>query len=432
MDAVRLIHFADLHLGVESGGRPDPETGLNQRIRDVCDRLDELCAVAEEEGVHAVLFAGDAFKHQHPTPTLQRLFAERMRRLVRAGVRVFLLVGNHDLPKMAALSHPFSIYDALEIPEVLVGDRAGIYRLPMPSGAPAPELQIGALPHFSRHQVLARLPEETDDPDAVIQEQLAATVRGLGDELDPSTPAVFCGHCHVNQAEVGRAQALFGIADVEVSLSTLGSAFPYYALGHVHRRQVLSAEPFVAYSGSLERVDFGEGAVVDVGAGGEVRVARRADEKGFYLFDLVEEGGGWRLAAEPRFHPVGARSFVTARVGRVEGDDPTGAIRERLERARASGVDLEGAFVKVVCEVDAADRARLRRRELREAVPEAYDLRLALETVTEEVVVRDPRFAQRMGELEALERYLETREEWSDDAGALLELGRELIAEVSS
>lgn len=431
MDAVRLIHFADLHLGVESGGRPDPETGLNQRIRDVCDRLDELCAVAEEEGVHAVLFAGDAFKHQHPTPTLQRLFAERMRRLVRADVRVFLLVGNHDLPKMAALSHPFSIYDALEIPEVLVGDRARIYRLPLPEGAPASELQIGALPHFSRHQVLARLPEGTDDPDAVIQEQLAATVRGLGDDLDPSAPGVFCGHCHVNQAEVGRAQALFGIADVEVSLSTLGSAFPYYALGHVHRRQVLSREPFVAYSGSLERVDFGEGAVVDVEADGDPKPARTADEKGFYLLDLVPGEEGWRLAEEPRFRPVRARPFVTVRVGRVESSEPNRTITDRVERVRRSGVDLSGAFVKVACAVDAADRVRVRRREVREAVPEAYDVRIAVETVTEEIAVRDPRFARRMGEVEALERYLETREDWAEDREALLELGRELIAEAT-
>ena len=47
MRELRVIHFADLHLGVEAGGRPNPETGLNQRIHDVCDRLDELCRVAE-------------------------------------------------------------------------------------------------------------------------------------------------------------------------------------------------------------------------------------------------------------------------------------------------------------------------------------------------------------------------------------------------
>ena len=108
MRELRVIHFADLHLGVEAGGRPNPDTGLNQRIHDVCDRLDELCAVAEEEEVDAVLFAGDAFKNQHPSPTLQNLFAKRVRRLARSGAAVFLLVGNHDLPRSAGLAHPFS------------------------------------------------------------------------------------------------------------------------------------------------------------------------------------------------------------------------------------------------------------------------------------------------------------------------------------
>jgi hypothetical protein len=63
-------------------------------------------------------------------------------------------------------------------------------------------------------------------------------------------------------------------------------------------------------------------------------------------------------------------------------------------------------------------------------VPEAYDVRLAIDTA-QASMVRDPRFARRMTETEAFERYLETRDDWSDDRAELLRAGRELIEEVA-
>ena len=429
VDELRVLHFADLHLGVETGGRPNASTGLNQRIHDVCDRLDEVCETVERDGVHAVVFAGDAFKHQHPTPTLQSLFAARIRRMARAGASVFLLVGNHDLPKMAGLAHPFSIYSALEVEGVVVGDRAAVYELPLPPGAPAAVLQVGALPHFSRQQVLAKL-QDADDLDAMIEQRLAETVRSLGETVDPSLPAVFAGHCHVGKARVGDAQSLFGVSDVEVSLSTLLAAggFPYYALGHVHGCQVLNEDPFVAYSGSLERVDFGEGERFDVAGDGAV-TKHASEPKGFYRLDLVRDGGHWRLAGAPEFREVSARRFVTVRIGRLESGDPTADLERRLTHAREAGFESSDAFVRVVAEIDASDRGRVASSSARALLDDAYDVRVALE-VTERALVRDPRFADRMSELDALKRFLETREDWATDRDELYRLGRELIAEV--
>jgi exonuclease SbcD len=426
---LRLLHFADLHLGVQSGGRIDPATGLNQRIVDVCDRLDALCDAAEAQQVHAVLFAGDAFNNQHPNPTLQSLFAARIRRLARGGVAVFLLIGNHDLPRAAALAHPFSIYDALEVERVVVGDRAQVYRMPLRDGAPAPELQVAALPHFSRHQVLAALGEDVGDPDKVIEEQVARTVRSLGDAVDPSLPSVFIGHCHVNQADIGPAHALFGVSDVEVSLSTLtsGQPFCYFGLGHIHKRQVLSSDPFVAYPGSLERVDFGEGERIDVGQAA-VTKHTEAEPKGYYRFDLVRNGD-WHLDAEPRFETIDARRFVTLRLGELAAADPLDDIARRVALVRQSGVTFDDAFVRITASLSAPDRARVSSGAVRNLIGEAYDVRLALDAQVS-TLVRDPRFAEPMSENEALDHFLQTKEDWADDRDALQRLGREIIAEV--
>jgi len=429
VEPLRLLHFADLHLGVETGGRTNPSTGLNQRIHDVCDRLGEVCETVARERVHAVLFAGDAFMNPRPSPTLQTLFAQGLRELTRAGAAVFLLVGNHDLPKMAGIAHPHAIYRALEVDGVVIGDRAQVYELALAGDAPVPALHVAALPHFSRAEVTAQLPEG-EDPTKFIEDRVAERVRALGTSIDTGAPAVFVGHCHVNQAEIGSAQTLFGVSDVEVSLSTLtsGQPFPYYALGHVHGRQVLRDDPFVAYSGSLERVDFGEGERVDVPR--EAGVSKRdADAKGFFRFDLIERNGSWQLAETPEFRPVCARRFVSVRVGELEVTDPGADLAHRITKARAEGIEFDDAFVRVLGSVGVADRGRVTSATLRSLVSEAYDVRLALET-HEASFVRDPRFAQRMTELEALEQYVDSREDWASDRDELLRLGRELAAEV--
>jgi exonuclease SbcD len=424
-----LLHFADLHLGVETGGRTNPSSGLNQRVHDVCERLEEVCDTVASEQVHAVLFAGDAFMNPRPSPTLQKLFAEGVRRLVRSGASVFLLVGNHDLPKMAGIAHPHAIYPALEVEGVVVGERAKLYRLPLGPDAPAPVLQVAALPHFSRSEVIARLPDD-EDPTRFIEERVAERVAALGAAVDPSVPSVFVGHCHVNQADIGNAQTLFGISDVEVSLSTLtsGQPFPYYALGHVHRSQVLQEGPFVAYSGSLERVDFGEGERIDAFSSAPVST-REAEPKGFFRFDLVPDAGAWKLGAPPEFREVSARRFVTIRLGDLDATDPTTDTEERFRSVRTAAGGFDGAFVRVMASIDAADRGRVTASSLRSFLPESYDVRLSLEA-QDATLVRDPRFAQRMTELDALERYVGSRADWVEDRDELLRLGRELVSEV--
>jgi len=58
---LKIIHFADLHLGVETYGRTDPATGLSSRLLDFLSALDQLVDYALENRVDLVLFCGDAY-----------------------------------------------------------------------------------------------------------------------------------------------------------------------------------------------------------------------------------------------------------------------------------------------------------------------------------------------------------------------------------
>src|SRR5262245_59405289 len=112
---IKLLHLADLHIGMENYGRLDPATGLHTRLIDYLMRLDEALDYALDEGVDAVLIAGDVYKNRTPNPTHQREFAQRIQRLRSAGLPVFILIGNHDISPAAGRAHSIEIFGTLAI-----------------------------------------------------------------------------------------------------------------------------------------------------------------------------------------------------------------------------------------------------------------------------------------------------------------------------
>ena len=112
---MKILHFADLHLGVENYGHIDPTTGLSSRFHDFLSALDQIVDYALENKVDLVLFCGDAYKSREPSQTQQREFARRINRLSSNGIPIFLLVGNHDLPNAISKATTTEIFDTLAI-----------------------------------------------------------------------------------------------------------------------------------------------------------------------------------------------------------------------------------------------------------------------------------------------------------------------------
>jgi DNA repair exonuclease SbcCD nuclease subunit len=100
---VKLLLFADLHLDAPFAWAP-PETARSRR-RNRRETLTRILALAEEEGVDAILSAGDLFEQERVSPdTVEFLRAS----LARTDVFVHLAPGNHDW-----LSHrsPYALVD---------------------------------------------------------------------------------------------------------------------------------------------------------------------------------------------------------------------------------------------------------------------------------------------------------------------------------
>ena len=389
---MRILHFSDLHIGVENYGQTDPETGLSTRLADFLSSLDEVVEYALIEDVDLVLLAGDAYKGRDPSQTHQREFAKRLSRLSEASIPSFLLVGNHDLPNAVSRATAVEIFQTLQVPYLQVGSNLQNYTIPTKSGP----LQILAVPWPRRSGILSR--EESrgltiEEVRQAVQDRMTQAIYARAESLDPDVPAILTGHVTVNGATVGTERSMMLGQDHVLLAGDIGRPqVDYVALGHIHKHQILRNEnPFMAYSGSLQRVDFSE----------------EGDDKGFCVVDLDPVAPQGKRLTDFDFHRLDARRFVTVDVTVPVGDpDPTSAVVRGIARK-----DVVGAVVRVRVTLPSEVEAQLRDSDIRDALSEAhYIAAINRESPQEARRTRlDAESAKDLQPMEALRLYLESR-----------------------
>jgi exonuclease SbcD len=423
---MKIIHFADLHLGVETYGRTSPETGLSSRLEDYLNALDRLVDYAIENQIDLVVFCGDAYKTREPTQTQQREFAKRIKRLSDGGVPLFLLIGNHDLPNALGRATTIEIFDTLSIPGVTVANRPGVHKVQTKNGI----IQIAALPWVRRSALLSKEDSRSlnfTQLNERLQEALTRIIAQHASQLDPTLPSILAAHVWVLNAFVGSEKSMSIGQEHMLLLGNVAlPAFDYVALGHIHKGQVLKESPPTIYSGSLERLDFGD----------------ENDEKGFYLVEITEtnnSGSRKRNDSVPtcaqtayartvtyRFQSIDARPFFTLRVDIEPNDpDPTSTVLQAIDENQNK---IEDAIIRVDISIPAIIANRLRDSDIRNKIKNAYYLTISKD------VRRETRLRMGKGALEgitpeeALKAYLEAKYT-PERAKVLLEQGEKMIKE---
>lgn len=408
---IRLVHFADLHLGVENYGRMDSQTGLSSRVRDFLDRLDELVDFAIREQVDAVTFAGDAFRGRRVDPTYQNAFARRILRLSQAGIQVVLVAGNHDLGAVVGKAASVDVFRALEVPNVHVSVRQeDVFLLDFGEGR---QLQVATFPYMHRNRVLAveeQRRKSLREQEDFFREQVAQNLLALAERVDPDIPAILVGHLMVMGADVGSEQRM--TLGMEVDANPGLVANPVYdavLLGHVHRGQVLRGRgPVVLYPGTLARVDFGD----------------EGQEKGFVLVE-IEAGPAGERPVTYRVIPVQARPFLTLDVDARKGDPMEKALR-KIEDAEDQLADAVVRLRLQVCEEDAGQVDVM---VLRRALGAAFYVAAVKVDVERPDRVTFRGDMGQLGPREALERYWIGRGVSAERREVLLAHLEELMAE---
>ena len=407
---MRILHFADLHIGVENYGRIDPNTGLSSRLGDFLRSYDELVDYAIDEGIDLVLFAGDAYKSRDPSQTHQREFARRIARLSNAGIPTFLLVGNHDTPQVIAQATALEIFPTLNVANVYIGDRLQTYIVETRDGP----LQVVALPWIKRSDFLATNAARGmthGEINQAIEQGISRAIQAQVESLDSDIPAVLAGHVTISQSTLASEQTMMlGHDHVLLNSNVALPQFEYVALGHIHRHQVLSRNPYVVYAGSLQRVDFGE----------------ERDDKGFCVIDIDRSKPQGSRLTNFEFVKNGARRFLTVDVKLDSGDDdPTTTVIKAIEAE-----DLSEAIVRLRLTLPAELEPLLVESNIRDALAPAHYIASISKDVVDRARTRLQNANTRgLSPQDALRLYFDTRNVPDDRAGVLMKYADELIAE---
>ena len=407
---IKLLHLADLHIGMENYGRLDPASGMHSRLIDYLDRLDEAIEYGLAEGADAVLIAGDVYKNRTPNPTHQREFARRILRLRRVGLPIFILVGNHDVSPAAGRAHSIEIFDTLALEGVTIAERAGLHVIETRAGP----LQILALPWITRHNLLTKEDLRLAsflEIETLLMERIENFLRTTAEALDPDIPTVLTIHGTIDGATVGAERQIMLGKDLVLPKSFIAlPGVDYVAMGHIHKHQSLGNHPPVVYPGSIERIDFGE----------------EHEDKGCVLVELEKGATSWH------FHKLAARAFVTVDVDVRNSPEPHARITTAIEKHK-----LTGAIVRVKVDATPEQSVLLRPDDIQAQLEAAGAFYIAAIAIEVERTHRG-----RLGDTErdllhgltprrALELYLRSKNTPEDRLAVLLAAADELFAEAA-
>ena len=405
-----IIHTADIHIGVENYSRPDPKTRTSSRLQDFLRSLDELVDYSIDNEADLVLICGDVYKSRNPTQTHQREFVKRISRLAREGIKVFLLAGNHDSPNVPGPATTLDIFPTLDIENVQIANELNTQIVQTRNGS----IQIISLPWIRKGDFMSlekynQLSNEKFN--SAIEEKLIEDLDKEIANLDSSMPSILASHVSVDLAKTSSEKSMTLGKDYLLPTNFLANPkLDYVALGHIHRHQILNDDPPVVYSGSLERIDFGE----------------EKDSKGFCVIDISTSTDKKNRLNSYKFVEVNARRFKTIQIKIEENDgSPNEKIVAEIEKH-----DIYDTIAQVIIEVSSSRYSEISDRKIRDSLSEAnFVAAIRKNVITESKNRLGKELHESIPAIEALETYLKERNIGEEKIRLLLEKGQNLISE---
>jgi len=212
----KFIHAADIHLDSPLHGLERYAGAPVEEIRGATRRaFDNLVELAIDEGVGFVLLAGDLYDGDWKDYNTGLYFMERMGRLRDARIRVFMVAGNHDAASQ--------ITKHLRLPDNVT-------------------------------MFATRAPERAvlDDLNVTIHGQGFAT-RAVTEDLSQAYPQGDPQRFNIGLLHTcldGKpGHAPYAPCTVD-GLRSKG--YQYWALGHVHKREEVSRDPWIVFPGNVQ------------------------------------------------------------------------------------------------------------------------------------------------------------------------------------
>ncbi|CAM3779114.1 Calcineurin-like phosphoesterase domain-containing protein [Mesobacillus thioparans] len=218
MKQVKFLHTADLHLD-------SPMVGLRHLPKAIFDRLQEstfkalsnLTDAAIKQEVDFVVIAGDLYDGEDRSIRAQAFLRKEMTRLCEKGIKVYAIHGNHD--------HLGSRFMTIDFP-----DNVHFFKDNVDTAVFSKE--DGTLVHlygfsYPERHVMERWIEKYP-------------------KADGADFHIGMLHGHFEGTSDHGKYAPFRLTDL------IGKGYDYWALGHIHKRAVLSHQPYIVYPGNSQ------------------------------------------------------------------------------------------------------------------------------------------------------------------------------------
>lgn len=244
---MKFLHIADVHLDSPFLGLSFLPSELFCQIKNAIQlSFEKAVNFAIDHDVDLVLLAGDTFDSIHPTPQSKIFFANQIKRLVDRQIQVVMLLGNHDYSQIDDLLLNESPYFKI------IGSNE----------------QIEQVDFMTKSQYKYRVVGFSYQHNHITEDIIA--------KYPPKSTSIYTiglAHAGMKQSSVDQNNyAPFTLNEVK------NLNYDYFALGHIHLRQVLSQEPWIVYSGNLQG-----------------RHVNEKDAKGFYFGQVDEQSQNTQL-----------------------------------------------------------------------------------------------------------------------------------------
>lgn len=218
MQKIKFIHVADLHLDSPFKGITKVSLELGQKLKEsTFTAFSKVVQTAIKEQVDFVIIAGDIFDIEDRSIRAQLRFKKDLERLINENIGVFICFGNHD-------------YVSNKKNDFLFDERVVIFTEQPQQVKFQTKSKVDVyLYGFSYNQRHIK--------ERKIEEYPVAKGEGF-----------HIGILH-GQLELSTDQDNYAPFTIE---DLLEKRMDYWALGHIHQRQILNEEPFIVYPGNIQ------------------------------------------------------------------------------------------------------------------------------------------------------------------------------------
>lgn len=285
---MKIITFADAHIGISTYSTIDPKTNLNTRVLDSLNGIDQIINYAEENNIKYILFAGDMFKNALPSPTLVREINKRIKASAEKGIKWIIQDGNHDVSPLETAKSALDPLSTLKVENVEHTRFEKTYMIDN-------NIRVLVLPTYTTQEEVENiLSKYNDNIKTIVMGHFTSLNAKLNDWLIASNEDAI-------DIKIFQKPNILAVV-----------------LGHLHKHQILNTNPLSYYCSSTIRTDFNE----------------EHDKKGFVVLDIDNNYNVSYI-----FKEIKTQEFLSVKMDLVGEEDAQANVMAYLNHIKKDLID---------------------------------------------------------------------------------------------